>query len=713
MANNIEQADPSIGGGSSGSVGSGGSSVSIDTTSLYYYKNTSPNFNLDDDTQVSTDITRLESLMKGWGFSHIDATKVTEWKIATQYDDRGRLEWKGDLYVKDSGLQCLKTKNSNSDVILCSDYQSTGFILLNTHAKKYSNADWRYIYVYELGFAREKNDAFLWSGEKLFKDKEYYIPTLFVDKTSIGQTDTSSVIRDSNNVTLNNALIYSVGAMQSMPLYYIDDKQSYKVWTFDQNVNENSDNSSHDGQYIYNSPIQYHANTKSDVKYWGSTPPVYPELIYNSMEMSDLITSTELEFLTSGVNTPTGVRVVDNRGNQPYYFLGPSDIVVCYTRNTHTGDNKYLFSDEIKYGKNDKKTTHMYWRYFQTKPAAGIRKDQDWKADVPAGWQIFVDAKDGQPEMGLYYSPKYNTSQEYIDAVFSSSHTTSVVLNNYYDPTYFKQHNPEIFDKIWKTKDITFTFDIYTSSDFGLYQAERLSGGFTKYHSYIGVGQGGISGYYYDPKESKTISSWRYSNSSGRRYVKLRFHGPWWYLGVNTPRTEVKIDNGDATALRLKPNERDTYDDVGFHLEGDCQLPNGTLVMQCEAYLGGIDNHRTMRFSFSPNIVENVGRAYVIWRNAAWLPDAKTYLVLGYLSWLYASDYRIDRYEMNSDGSYPSTPTESIPLKDGENNRQFKSKPYDKLVIEKEKPTTANVLFNDGTKEYILGAEPVSLIYLP
>lgn len=81
---------------------------------------------------------------------------------------------------------------------------------------------------------------------------------------------------------------------------------------------------------------------------------------------------------------------------------------------------------------------------------------------------------------------------------------------------------------------------------------------------------------------------------------------------MNTPRTEVKIDNGDATALRLKPNERDTYDDVGFHLEGDCQLPNGTLVMECEAYLGGIDNHRTMRFSFSPNIVENVGRAYVI-----------------------------------------------------------------------------------------------------
>lgn len=68
---------------------------------------------------------------------------------------------------------------------------------------------------------------------------------------------------------------------------------------------------------------------------------------------------------------------------------------------------------------------------------------------------------------------------------------------------------------------------------------------------------------------------------------------------------------------------------------------------------------------------------------------------------------------MNGDGSYPSTPTESIPLKDGENNRQFKSKPYDKLVIENERPTTANILFNDGTKTYILGAEPVSLIYLP
>lgn len=78
------------------------------------------------------------------------------------------------------------------------------------------------------------------------------------------------------------------------------------------------------------------------------------------MEMSDLITSTSVEFLTSGVNTPTGVRIVDNRGNQPYYSLGPSDIVVCYTRNTHTGDTKYLFSDEIKYGKKDKKTTHMY-----------------------------------------------------------------------------------------------------------------------------------------------------------------------------------------------------------------------------------------------------------------------------------------------------------------------------------------------------------------
>lgn len=44
--------------------GGGGSSVSIDTTSLYYYKNTSPNFNLDNDTKTSTDITRLESLIK-------------------------------------------------------------------------------------------------------------------------------------------------------------------------------------------------------------------------------------------------------------------------------------------------------------------------------------------------------------------------------------------------------------------------------------------------------------------------------------------------------------------------------------------------------------------------------------------------------------------------------------------------------------------------
>ena len=83
-----------------------------------FYKDVVPAF-LDSDRSSSgfTNTSRLETLLKDWGFSTVNVTEVTMWKISSknQYvEDGPRLEWKGKLYVGGvDQLQVIKWKNKN------------------------------------------------------------------------------------------------------------------------------------------------------------------------------------------------------------------------------------------------------------------------------------------------------------------------------------------------------------------------------------------------------------------------------------------------------------------------------------------------------------------------------------------------------------------------------------------------------------------------
>lgn len=116
-----------------------------------------------------SDLNRLTTLLHSWGFSDVDVSNVTEWKISgkNQYTDQGpRLEWKGNLFVKASGLDLLKCKNKNkTSSQTCTDIQGNDYILLNTHASGYSGATWKWIHISEFGFAIRQDKCYLSSGE--------------------------------------------------------------------------------------------------------------------------------------------------------------------------------------------------------------------------------------------------------------------------------------------------------------------------------------------------------------------------------------------------------------------------------------------------------------------------------------------------------------------------------------------------------------------
>ena len=158
--------------------------IENDVSKVLYYKNIKPIFSSSDRSSSTgfTDTNRLKTLLLRWGFSEVDVSQVTEWKISAlnQYiSDGPRLEWKGKLFVKDSKLHLLKCRNKdNTKKQTCYDLRLGEFILLNTHASGYNSADWKYIHITELGFAMRATCAFL------KKDAEYFTSSNFMQSES-------------------------------------------------------------------------------------------------------------------------------------------------------------------------------------------------------------------------------------------------------------------------------------------------------------------------------------------------------------------------------------------------------------------------------------------------------------------------------------------------------------------------------------------------
>lgn len=121
-----------------------------------------------------TNLNRLTTILHSWGFSDVNVSNVTEWKISgkNQYPNHGpRLEWKGNLFVKAPGLDSLKCKNKDKTSFqTCTDIQEDNYILLNTHASSYSGAAWKWIHISEFGFAMCQDKCYLLSGNRFLNN---------------------------------------------------------------------------------------------------------------------------------------------------------------------------------------------------------------------------------------------------------------------------------------------------------------------------------------------------------------------------------------------------------------------------------------------------------------------------------------------------------------------------------------------------------------
>lgn len=275
---NIEQGG--IGGG--GTINVGGK-ISIDINNIIYFKDIIPSYK-ESDCIDQTNIERLKELLLSWGFLDVIVSDVSLWKIATQYSNGPRLEWKGNLYVQSVGLHYLKCKNKDkSSYQGCYDLYSSGYILLNTHASGYNNADWKWIYISELGFGIDAKSTYIWDDTNDILNK-FSIPNQFV--TAIGENELSkkeqftSDIIDSYGDTVKYEYLNQIASYHTIPRYYIGNKaKSLKSISFDYNVKTSGTN----GQFIFDDSIGYKGGSRKDAKYWSFYPQTYPIIVFNNM----------------------------------------------------------------------------------------------------------------------------------------------------------------------------------------------------------------------------------------------------------------------------------------------------------------------------------------------------------------------------------------------------------------------------------------------
>lgn len=275
---------------------SGGATVT--TGKILYFKDVKPTYQ-SSDTSDSTNKERLKTLLLSWGFSDVNVTGVTMWKIATQYTTAGpRLEWKGSLSVSCSGLHALKCKNKDkTSYQLCTDIQSNNTVLLDTNASTYSDADWKWIHVSELGFGMNKNIAFQWQNNawnynKLLTPNEWV--SMNVNKINSNIAEIDNDFTGLEDVTLptkyyNDDLIKwslvseEVGSFATIPRYYINNNgtlEAFKGFSFKSQREETMN----DGYFGVNNLI-INNKKNSKMKYHSMQGGYIPMLLSTNSNM--------------------------------------------------------------------------------------------------------------------------------------------------------------------------------------------------------------------------------------------------------------------------------------------------------------------------------------------------------------------------------------------------------------------------------------------
>ena len=274
--------------------------MALDINNIIYFKDIIPDYK-NSDCVDQTNTERLEELLLSWGFLNVDVSEVSLWKIATQYSSGPRLEWKGDLYVQAPGLHYLKCKNKDkSSYQGCYDSYFSGYILLNTHASGYSNVDWKWIHISELGFGMNKNNAFNWTTDSSLWN--YNFITNHGEWKSITNSTFKEEIASSSSIAFTDEAIPSfsyegyeikdtllnpeIGVLARIPKYYLKNysKENYEAFQGLSFKKYRSSVLDSGGFNINNLVINGSSVSKGVMAYYGFKQGYVPVLLWTNLE---------------------------------------------------------------------------------------------------------------------------------------------------------------------------------------------------------------------------------------------------------------------------------------------------------------------------------------------------------------------------------------------------------------------------------------------
>ena len=314
-----------------------------------FYKDITPAF-LDSDRSASggfTDTSRLETLLKDWGFSFVDVKEVTMWKISSksQYvEDGPRLEWKGKLYVRDiDQLQVIKWKNKNKTKYNKNVKNSDGLFCLNDGATSYPNSEYVYVHISEFGLGMPNNRCYIWN------DVDY---EWTVDKSPFDYEYTEWDINDSDDVRNNGKVIeFNENIIQDLngnevltehltklaskvkinDGYRINNDRTLEIVAF----NENTSKTKQNGQFIFseNRNQKYKTGLNNSAPYFGAESSAYPVVLFDNLLSPELNDLTKVHFTYS---TPNEIGINEKR----YPFDFKNDLLVLYRRTAYKLDSR-------------------------------------------------------------------------------------------------------------------------------------------------------------------------------------------------------------------------------------------------------------------------------------------------------------------------------------------------------------------------------------
>ena len=409
--------DPSLGGGG-GSSGSGNENINYNKDYVFF-KDITPDF-LDSDRSDNvgfSDLNRLTYLLHSWGFSDVNVSNITEWKISSynQYTNDGpRLEWKGNLFVRAPGLDLLKCKNKNKTSFqICTDIKEDNYILLNTHASGYSETTWKWIHISEFGFGILKNDTYLWNYKQAPFD--------------LINPDISSKYTGDGNNSYN---ITSVGVIKKD---YIGKLNQVVLTKF--RIGENINNKEYISGYFQKDCELYPYKKENEFGYYSQLDSIYPKYKYFNLG--------ELEVI--------GTNFYNRKFDFPYVRLNGNDFVfqannqISVTRNISQYDIYLCYVPPLT----------LNSEYSMEAPATG--RILNYNTDAIGSWRTFEEYFPTSSSLHANLSEaKYN-----IKLARNSSEVSGNTIPSYQSPVYYKLDINGSFS--WKdckwTKDSSINFN--------------------------------------------------------------------------------------------------------------------------------------------------------------------------------------------------------------------------------------------------------------